>query len=116
MRPTYHLVPEAEWQLAADEDRYVPASIAAEGFVHCTDGETELLRTADRYYRDDRRPFVVLTIDLDRVAAAWTIDDPAGIYPHIHGPVERTAIVAIASLVRDAHGRFLSIAQGSLLG
>lgn len=116
MRPTYHLVPAAAWQVAVDQDRYVPASIAAEGFVHCTDGQAELLRTADRYYRDDPSPFVVLTIDLDRVGAPWTIEDAAGIYPHVHGPIERSAIVAVAPLERDPDGGFRAFGQGSPLG
>ena len=59
MRPTYHLVPAVDWAAAATADRYIAASLADEGFIHCTDGVDELVHTANRYYRADPRPFVV---------------------------------------------------------
>lgn len=109
-RLTCHLVPAADWA-AADRTRpYEAASLVSEGFIHCTDGDGELLRTADRHYRDDPRPFVVLTVDLDLVTAPWSVADPAGIYPHVFGPIDQAAIVAVRSLVREPDGRFVGIA------
>ena len=109
MRASFHLVPAAVWAAADPTSAYLPASLATEGFVHCTDGEVELLATANRHYRLDPRPFLVLTLDLDRIGAHWTVEDPAGIYPHIHGPVDWQAIIDVARLVRDDHGTFLAI-------
>ena len=43
-------------------------SLEAESFIHCTDGAAAMIATANRHYREDPRPFVVLTIDLDQVA------------------------------------------------
>ena len=109
MRPTFHLVPAAVWAATVPTSAYLPASLALEGFVHCTDGEVELLATANRHYRLDPRPFLVLTVDLDLIQARWTVEDPAGIYPHIHGPVDRQAIIDVAPLVRDDGGTFVAI-------
>lgn len=112
-RLTYHLVPAAEWA-ARDRTRpYEAASLASEGFVHCTDGDSELLRTADRHYLDDPRPFVVLTVDLDLVTVPWSAADAAGIYPHIFGPIDEPAIVADRALVREPDGRSVGIATAS---
>ena len=116
MRPTYHLVPAVHWAAASATDPYVAPSLDDEGFVHCTDGAEQLVRPANRYYRADPRPFVALTVDLDAIAAPWSIDDPARIYPHIHGPIERRAIIAVAPVDRDPHGRFLAIGQGTSSG
>ena len=59
--PTYHLTP-AEWWAAADPAAPLGSpSLDDEGFIHCTDGADELVATANRHYRDDRRPFVRLT-------------------------------------------------------
>jgi uncharacterized protein (DUF952 family) len=116
MRPTFHLVPAAVWAAAASTDPYVAASLADEGFIHCTDGATQAVHTANRHYRADPRPFVALTIDLDAIAAPWTVEDPAGIYPHVHGPIEREAIIATAPLERDADGRFVAVGQGTSSG
>ncbi len=113
MRTTYHLVPAATWAERSAKDTYAPPSLAAEGFVHCTDGEAELLATGDRYYRDDPRPYVVLTIDLDAVGAEWGYDDPGRIYPHVHGAIPPPAVLAARRIERTADGRFVGIAPVS---
>ncbi len=71
------------------------------------------MATADRYYRDDPRPYVAITIDLERAGSPWRIEDPAGIYPHVYGPIEREAIVAVQHVRRAPDGRFTGLG-GSL--
>ncbi|MEO6207072.1 MAG: DUF952 domain-containing protein [Candidatus Limnocylindrales bacterium] len=109
MRPTFHLVPAAVWAATAPNSAYLPESLASEGFVHCTDGEGELLATANRHYRLDPRPFLVLTLDLELIHARWTVEDPSAIYPHIHGPVDWRSIIDVRPLSRAADGRFVAI-------
>lgn len=109
MRPTFHLSPAATWRDAAPDAPYRAASFATEGFIHCTDGEAELLATANRHYADDPRPFVVATVDLERVGSPWSVEDERGIYPHVFGPIDRAAIVEVRHLERDAAGRFMRI-------
>ena len=109
MRSTYHLTP-AEWWAVSDPDAPLTApSLADEGFIHCTTGADELVATANRHYRDDRRSFVVLTVDLDRVTSDVRVDDERGIYPHIFGPIDRAAIVAAAPMPRSDDGGFLPL-------
>ena len=110
VRPTFHLVPAATWAARHDDVVYAPASLDADGFVHCTDGEDEVLRTGDRYYRAEPGAWLVLTIDLDATGARWTIDDPAGRFPHVHGPIPRAAILEVRHIDRAADGRFVAIA------
>jgi len=106
-RLTYHLTPR-DWWVAADPLRPLGApSLETEGFIHCTNGPVEMVATADRHYAADPGDFVILTIDLDRVTSPWSVEDPAGIYPHIFGPIDRAAIVAVVPAPRDADGRFL---------
>lgn len=109
MRPTFHLVPVAAWRAADPEAAYRAASLDDEGFIHCTDGEAELLATADRHYRDDPRPFLVIELDLERVGSPWHVEDARGIYPHVFGPIDRAAIVRVRALERDPEGRFTGI-------
>ena len=111
MRPTYHLLPTETWT-AANLDpmaAYAAPSLATEGFIHCTDGAEALIDTANRYYRDDPRPYVALTIDLDAAGSPWTIEDPAGIYPHVHGAIARDAIIGVQPVIRTADGTFLRV-------
>lgn len=109
MRPTYHLVPDAVWLAADPTTPYRALSLASEGFIHCTDGPAALVATANRRYRDDPRPFLALTVDLDAAGSPWSIEDGAGIYPHVFGRIERAAIVAIERLRRAADGTFTEL-------
>ena len=107
MRPTLHLVATEAWEATDRDQPYRHPSLEAEGFIHCTDGDAEMARTANRHYAGDERPFVVLTVDLDRIVAPWRYDDPGSPYPHVYGPIERAAIVDVRPMPRAADGTFL---------
>ena len=106
---TLHLTPEDVWNRQADDETYVPEAFAADGFIHCTDGETNLLKVGSQYYVADRRPYLVLDIALDRVTAPVRYEDPGHIYPHIFGPLNRDAVVNVRRAVRLADGTFGAI-------
>lgn len=109
MRETFHLVPEATWTTADPSTAYEAASLQTEGFIHCTDGAAALGATFDRYYAADPRPFLALTLDLDALDAldaAWRYDVPGSPYPHVYGPIARSAVVAISRVDRAPDGRF----------
>ena len=108
MRITYHLVPVETWAAGDPNRPYAAASLASEGFIHCTDGADEMVATANRHYRDDPREFLVLTVDLDAAGNPWRIEDKRGIYPHIFGSIERPAILRVVPAPRDADGLFLA--------
>jgi uncharacterized protein (DUF952 family) len=106
-RLTYHLTPRDWWE-AADPDAPLGApSLADEGFIHCTDGADAMVATANRHYAADPRPFVVLTIDLGLISSPWRVADPGRIYPHVFGPIDRAAILAVVPAPRDPSGVFL---------
>jgi uncharacterized protein (DUF952 family) len=105
---TFHLTP-LEWWEAADPKAPLSApSLGTEGFIHCTTGADEMVATANRHYATDPRPFVVVTVDLDRVTSPWRVEDERRVYPHVFGPIDRAAIVAVGPAPRDADGRFLA--------
>jgi uncharacterized protein (DUF952 family) len=107
-RRTFHMLPAEDWQASKSIGRVEPASLAAEGFVHCTDTAEELARVGDRYYAADPRPYVAVTVDLERVGAPWRYDDVARVYPHVYGPIPLAAVVRVSALPRDAIGHFLA--------
>jgi uncharacterized protein (DUF952 family) len=106
MRPTFHLVPVEVWEAAVRGRPYAAASLAEEGFIHCTDGEPELAATFDRHYASDPRSFLALTLDLDALDVPWRFDDPRSPYPHIYGSIRRPAIVEVHDVERRPDGRF----------
>jgi uncharacterized protein (DUF952 family) len=112
-RPTFHLTPAELWSTADPMAALTAPSLETEGFIHCTTGADEMVATANRHYRDDPRDFVVVTIDLDRVTSAVQTDDPDGIYPHIFGPIDRAAILAVRPMPRAADGTFVPFEDGA---
>ena len=103
---TYHLVAAEYFRNAGRDAPYTPAGFEADGFIHCTDGIANIVDVGNRYHRDDRRMYVVLVIDTSRVSAPVTYEGAERIYPHIHGPLNRDAIVRVLPILRNADGTF----------
>jgi uncharacterized protein (DUF952 family) len=108
-RPTLHLVPEAAWDARDPAAPYLPAAYAQDGFTHCTDGDDAMVTVANRFYRDDPRPFLLLTLDLERTGSPWRFDEPGSPYPHIYGPVDPAAVMEVRRMVRGGDGVFTGI-------
>lgn len=107
MTVTYHLTPRAWWEAADPVAPLGAPSLETEGFVHCTDGADAMVATANRHYATDPRPFVILAVELDLISSPWRAEDPARIYPHIFGPIDRSAILAVTDAPREEGGSFL---------
>jgi uncharacterized protein (DUF952 family)/uncharacterized protein YciI len=107
LRPTFHLVPAESWAARDPDAPYSVPSLAAEGFIHCTDGPTAMVATANRHYRDDPRAFLVLTVDLDATGSPWRYDDDAMHYPHVYGPIAPEAVERAVPIPRAPDGTFL---------
>jgi len=104
-------VPAAVWASQPAAADYVPEAFDADGFIHCTDGAANLIATANRYYRDDARDYVVLVIVRARIRADVRYEDVARVYPHIYGPLNRDAIERVAPVTRARDGAFVSFAD-----
>lgn len=117
--PTFHMLTAERWAAWRDgpsDASYVPDGYAADGFVHCTDGTEQMIATANRHYRADPRPFVVLELDLAAVGAPWRYDDSKRRYPHIYGPLRRACVRSVAPLLRAPDGGFTAIGAASVAG
>lgn len=112
-----HLVGAAAWDAVPPGGTYAPESLATAGFVHCTGDDATLLTVINAFYRDEPGELVVLTIDESRLASEVRWEAPAHpnpdapppgadavLFPHVYGPLERSAVVAERALVRDAGG------------
>lgn len=104
----YHLVPAEAWDAAPSDEPFRVTSLQDEGFVHLTHGTADLVDVANAYYRDDPRPFVVLTIALGRLTSPWRYDGDER-YPHVYGPLDRAAITEVQPIERTADATFLPI-------
>jgi uncharacterized protein (DUF952 family) len=106
MRRIYHLVPRAVWEREPDLP-YRADSLATEGFIHCSNAD-QAARSANRFFAD-AADLLVLHLDAGRLGDLLR-DEPAGdgeLFPHVHGPLDRAAVLAVEPLRRGADGRWV---------
>ncbi len=112
-----HLLPAQDWHNLAPDEAVTNASLATDGFIHCTDDPAVMLQVANAFYRDSPDDFVVLHVEVAAVTSDCVWEEPAHIdgstgpgfassFPHIYGPIDRTAIRKVQSVARDSSGRF----------
>ncbi|MER7477735.1 DUF952 domain-containing protein [Streptomyces sp. NPDC126510] len=110
----YHVVPRTVWTTATGRT-YVPASLAEEGFVHCSPDEATTLAVVNAFYRDAPGPLLVLALDEARLTARveWEAAAPAPppgvsgdvLFPHVFGPLDRDAVDHVLQVRFDEEGR-----------
>lgn len=103
---TLHLCPVEVWESQKDAGSYLPEAYDQDGFIHCTDGDEQLVSVGNRYYAADPRAFLVLSVDLDANGERWIYEDADQIFPHIYGPLHPSSVVSIRPVHRDADGVF----------
>lgn len=113
MPTTFHLALASEWAAEPDAPTYAPSAFEREGFIHCTDGAEELVATANRYYRGDPGPFVVLEVDLDKLSARVVYEDERRVFPHVYGRLPRASVSAVLPVQRAADGTFVGFGDPS---
>jgi glucose-1-phosphatase len=99
-RAIFHLVPAEEW--ARGDDPYRPASLEAEGFVHCSARE-QIPRVAASVFAH-RPDLVLLEIDPEQLPSEVIWEDLYDLgedFPHVYGPIPRTAVVRVSSFDDD---------------
>ncbi|WP_371651761.1 MULTISPECIES: DUF952 domain-containing protein [unclassified Streptomyces] len=99
----FHVVPGPQWT-AAGSGPYAPASLASEGFVHCSADLASALAVANAHYAHAPAPLLLLSVDEAGLAAEVRWEGKGQAFPHVHGPIEREAVVAVAELRREAGG------------
>lgn len=109
MAITFHLTPQTCWLAQRDHAEYVPEAFKSDGFIHCTDGEENVVAVGNRYYTGDTREMVCLVIECSAVTAQIRYEDCARIYPHIYGPLNIDAVREVRAVVRTADGTFTGI-------
>jgi uncharacterized protein (DUF952 family) len=108
----YHIARAADWDRAQADGAYTTSSVAKtlaeEGFIHASQ-ESQVTRTANKFYRDVPGALVVLVIEVERVRAEVRYEDVPGAelpFPHIYGPLNADAVVAAWPLLPGPDGTF----------
>jgi uncharacterized protein (DUF952 family) len=107
-----HIVKRSEWMLAVARGSYAPASLQAEGYIHCST-LAQVIDTANRFYRgqDD---LILLLIDESRLKAELKYEAPTmdrgessgELFPHLYGELNVDAVVRVVELPCEVDGSF----------
>jgi uncharacterized protein (DUF952 family) len=108
MKLIYHLCLADYYKSIPNDQPYLPFEFSREGFIHCTRGDEHVVAVANRYYRNDVRPLLLLIINEEQLTSPLK-NEPAEdglFYPHIYGALNRTAIINILRMPRLPDGSF----------
>lgn len=104
----YHMTLALAWQAHAKTEPYQVDTLASEGFIHCTREADRLVQVANQFYRQISGDFVILCIETDLLTSEvrWEAAD-GHLFPHIYGPIQPKAVVAVMTFPRNPSGHFL---------
>lgn len=103
----YHMAPLATWEAQLDRPVYRAPSLIQEGFIHCTAEPEKLEQVANQFYRESPGSFIIACIAVERldVELRWEKAD-GHLFPHIYGPLNRSAIVDVLPFPRNVDNWF----------
>lgn len=95
----YHVTTTADWKAAQEKGFYEHPSLAAEGFIHCSQ-EHQVAGVLERYFTG-KMDLIKLTIDTDKLTSKFVFDwspSTADTFPHVYGTINTDAVIAVTSL------------------
>ena len=108
-----HICPRKGWLEALDEGNYRAPSLEIEGFIHCSRSD-QLLEVANSIYRDIP-DLLLLWIDPKKVNADIKYEQGSERtnqrYPHIYGPLNLDAVLAISDFAPGTDGVFQEVPE-----
>ncbi|MCB0326124.1 MAG: DUF952 domain-containing protein [Bdellovibrionales bacterium] len=101
-RYIYHIVKSSVWEKAKESAFYVPSSLKTDGFIHCSK-KSQVIDVANRFFKG-QSDLVLLKIDSRIVKAK--VDYKMNGFPHVHGPMEISAVVSVVEMLPNESGEF----------
>ena len=103
-----HICPASDWQNAQPWGEYRAASLASEGFIHCST-PAQVAVTANRFYHG-QQGLVLLVIDAGRLTSEVRYEAADGsLFPHLYGPLNLDAVVEVRAFEPDEDGTFAAL-------
>jgi len=103
-----HITRESDWLAAVSAGFYHADSLETEGFIHCSTAEQVLGPANTMFYGQDG--LVLLAVDPEQVSAPIVYEDcyeSGQEFPHIYGPLEIEAVMAVIAFPPQDDGRFI---------
>ena len=105
-----HLCERTAWQEAQRQGEYRAASLTQEGFIHLSRPD-QVVAVANRFYRGMQN-MVLLWVAPLRLQAdlRWEAADQ-DTFPHLYGPLNISAVIAVTDFSPDSDGVFRASPQ-----
>jgi uncharacterized protein (DUF952 family) len=106
----YHVSTPDEWASAQQSGDYRSSSrdrtLEQEGFIHCSRSD-QLVGVLERFYIG-AGPLLLLSVDPAGLTSPWQDDEiaPGVFFPHVYGPINLDAVVAVTPLAALADGSY----------
>jgi uncharacterized protein (DUF952 family) len=123
----FHIAERTAWEHGVAAGRYRAASLASEGFIHCS-SRAQVVETANRYYQG-RSGLLLLCIDPGRLGSEVKYEGPAhpaasaeqtrdrqDLFAHVYGPIDLASVARVVELEPSAAGVFAWPAELDDLG
>lgn len=94
----YHIASASDWRSQQSAAHFVAASLAAEGFIHCSISE-QIPGVVERYF-GGVPDLLLLHIDESRLTCPCKFEAATGgeWFPHVYGPIDKVAITCVEPL------------------
>ena len=95
----YHVVTKEFWQKALQQGFYEAASLAVEGFIHCSRAE-QVIGVLNRYY-EGQTDLLLLHIDESKLYAVLKYELATSVneeFPHIYGSLNLDAVIEVQKM------------------
>lgn len=104
----FHILPRKHWGVAEKRGVYECASLAIEGFIHCS-LKGQVCRVANFIFKG-QKDLLLLEIDPLRLRAPLRFEggcqEGAEKFPHIYGALNLNAVVDVHEFPEDESGEF----------
>ncbi|MDG6954074.1 MAG: DUF952 domain-containing protein [Nitrososphaerota archaeon] len=98
-----HITESRRWARTRPTGSYTAKTQQEDGFIHCSD-PSQLADVAKAFY-SGKRGLVLLCIDPRKVRAEVRYEKSGSdVFPHIYGPLNTDAVVAVLPFEPDGHG------------
>ena len=99
MQLIYHVTTKQEWNIALQKGFYEAASLAVEGFVHCSKAE-QVAGVLERYFKG-KTNLVKLVIDINKLTSKLQYDFSPSVneeFPHVYGTINVDAVIDVVEI------------------
>ena len=106
-----HICTCHSWEEAQEQGEYRSQSLTTEGFIHCSKPD-QVLTVANHFFQETP-DLVILWIDPQKVENEIKYepgtDNPSEAFPHIYGPLNMGAVLAVSDLKPASDGIYKDV-------